>query len=137
MSEEIKTLLGVGILNWNRLERVTDRYGAIHLEDPSSGAAVEFEQKATGKKGKLIAIVVKTRKSDHVGDLFRGIFPSTPEVGDRIQLGEGELFTEGVDIGLKPEPMRENDWLDPHALYRCHSQTVELYFIEPNRKDFT
>jgi hypothetical protein len=122
-------LIGVGALNWNRGERITDRYGSVHLTD-DGGAAIEFDRALEGKRGKLIAVVTKSRKSDHIGDLFRGIFPSQPDIGEKIELGEGWVFIEGSEIGLKPEPMRDTDWLNPEALYRCHQQTVELYFEE-------
>jgi hypothetical protein len=31
-------------------------------------------------------------------------------------------------IGVQPQDGREMDWMDPHALYRAHDQTVELSF---------
>lgn len=56
-----------------------------------------------------------------------------PTVGDQITLGTGTLFVaaspDGItEIGLTPDDARAHDWLDPHALYRCHSQTVRLEF---------
>ncbi len=90
-----------------------------------------------GLPGRLVAEVQATRQSTHVGDLFRGLRPETPEVGERIVLGEGRLFCQTVDreegieaVGCTPEPEdpRDSDWLDPRALYRAHEQTVRLVF---------
>ena len=66
-----------------------------------------------------------------MGDLFRSLKPITPKIGEVIELGHGFLFYEKNDIlsiGLRPQKARESDWLNPSALYRCHHQTVELYF---------
>ncbi len=79
-----------------------------------------------------MAHIIETRQSQHIGDIFRGIGPSTPTAGDAITLGAGTLFTEMDDgvprIGVTPDDGRETDWMDPRALYRCHSQTVRLEF---------
>lgn len=32
-------------------------------------------------------------------------------------------------VGVKPEDGRDTLWLDGPALYRCHSQTVQLEFV--------
>ncbi len=129
-------LIGTGILNWPRHERVYDRYGVVALwprddehGDPLSMDVVPLE----GIRGQLIAKVLEARKSSHIGDLFREIYPVTPEVGEEIVLGEGIVFydvnSDGrTFIGLKPEDGRTNDWLDPKKLYRAHAQYVELYF---------
>ncbi len=78
--------------------------------------------------------MLEARKSEHIGDLFRGFFPETPEVGEEIILGEGSVFymqeDDRIYIGLKPNDGREKDWLDPKKLYRAHAQYVELYFKE-------
>lgn len=90
----MKTLLGVGRLNWNARERRCDRYGFVRLFDEEgenlSLNGVELE----GKKGRLLAEVIETRKSEHIGDLARGIKPSTPDLGEIIELGEGEFVFE-------------------------------------------
>ncbi len=126
-----KILLGTGILNWNKSERVSDRYGAVFLDTDLHADAIT---PLLGKKGKLICEVLETRASNHIGDLSRGISPSTPKVGDTIELGEGILFTEGslnnLVVGLKPEDERATDWLNPHKLYNVHAQTVNLFFEE-------
>jgi len=80
--------------------------------------------------GTLIAIVKETRPSGHVGDFFRGLQPSTPKIGERIELGTGTIFYDDHEtIGLRPDDGRDRDWLDPRKLYRLHDQTVELYFV--------
>ena len=125
--EATKQLLGVGRLNWNRGERITDRYGAINLwrdEDNTIALPKKFE----GQIGQLIAVVKETRQSTHIGDLFRGLFPITPKVGETFVLGEGAYFTNGDTVGLRPDDRRNTDWLDPEILYKLHAQTVELYF---------
>ncbi|MFH0892455.1 MAG: hypothetical protein V1867_06785 [Candidatus Falkowbacteria bacterium] len=128
--KENKILLGTGILNWDRGERVSDRYGTVKLfaflgqEDTCA-----FNTELQGQNGQLVAKVLKTRHSDHIGDLFRGVFPETPEVGEEIVLGRGELFFERDAVGLRPDDGRESLWLDIRKLYRAHLQTVELFFI--------
>lgn len=141
--QEHAILIGRGSLSWPRIERVSDRYGAIGLYNSNSkeeivtqGAHLNMEiiKDCAGKKGQLIAKVTETRKSTHIGDLFRGFFPATPFLNEEILLGEGDLFhqvEDGVDVvGLHPADGRNSDWLNPEMLYRAHEQTVELYFIE-------
>jgi hypothetical protein len=127
------TTLGEGVLNWSRYERIGDRYGAIHLSDsPDSEAYATWDDAPAGTLGTLVAHILQTRQSRHIGDFFRGIGPSVPEPGEEITLGRGTLFTQvdgGVPvIGVEPEDGRETDWMDPRALYRCHEQTVRLEF---------
>lgn len=120
-------LLGRGILGWFRDERISDRYGSVHLEANS-----DLEEFCNGQRGRLSALILETKESSHCGDLFRGIYPSTPKIGEEIILGEGELFyfvNYGVKaVGVIPDDKRESDWLNPINLYRCHDQTVELRF---------
>lgn len=127
-----KQLIGTGRLSWNRHERVSDRYGAVTLHGSSLGQEVVINQ-VPCVAGRLVAEVIETRQSHHIGDLFRGLAPSTPQVGERIELGQGTLFFEASDgltaVGLSPEDDRASDWLDPQALYRVHSQTVRLWFV--------
>lgn len=137
-------LVGRGMLTWPRYERVGDRYGTVGLQsgdDPlvASGMAdardVRLHREVPeGTWCQLVAIVIQTRDSDHIGDLFRGFSPSTPLVDDEFVLGEGAVFYSDLDgwdlVGLRPEPDRTTDWLDPEQLYRVHSQTVELVLAE-------
>jgi hypothetical protein len=146
-------ILGVGVLNWNRSERVSDRYGFVYLLPGSGGylgalssekepVATEISGKVAaslaGKRGKLVAHVLKTRRSGHIGDLFRSVFPVTPKVGERIVLGTGtfmvEIHKQGDEpeiwVGLEPEDGRQTCKLNVKALYRAHDQTVRLEFVE-------
>jgi len=135
-------IIGIGRLSWGSVERRSDRYGAVILmADGDSLAPVSAyitpDGAAVGQRGTIVAEVLEIRQSTHIGDLFRGLFPETPTVGDRIVLGTGTLFTEaaGFDgvtaVGLHPDVPRSSDWLDPKALYRAHEQTVRLVF-EPD-----
>jgi len=138
-------ILGRGVLNWPRGERVCDRYGLVTLS-PTSGGYNDVPDKPAGsyvaldaatqagKRGRIVAVVLEARESNHIGDLFRGISPSTPNVGEEIALGEGTLFYENayddvIGVGVKPDQPRDSDWMNPRHLYRCHDQTVELRFV--------
>lgn len=132
------TVIGRGVMNWPRAERQTDRYGLIMLGDDwekyinDTGGYVPLDESAAGQVGSLIAVVLETRDSPHIGDLARGIRPQTPTVGDAIVLGHGTLFFEDCDdwrvVGVKPLDGRRADWMDPHMLYRAVHQTVEVRF---------
>ena len=134
--------LGRGRLTWTPRERRSDRYGAVFLIPEGhdsftpgpSQSMVEATPMVLDFYGELIALVRETRESTHIGDIFRGVFPTTPEVGESIVLGEGTLFYEelplgcGMAVGLKPRDRRQDLWLDINALYRAHEQSVELFF---------
>ena len=125
--------LGTGVLNWNRHERVSDRYGTVCLfASPSSEEKVRLVQVKEGVRGRLIAIVKETRQSRQIGDLYHGISPKAPKVGQKITLGEGTLFFEKEEgtVGLQPDDGRDSQWLDMRALYNAHEQTVTLCFDE-------
>lgn len=131
-------VLGEGRLSWPPRERVSDRYGCVMLmRDGESltdtSGYLMIDRAIARQHGTLVAEVLETRQSTHIGDLFRGFFPQTPAVGERIVLGTGRAFVEraewGADlVGLEPDDGRTSDWLDPKALYRCHEQTVRLTF---------
>jgi hypothetical protein len=146
-------LLGEGMLNWSRGERIGDRYGCVVLfqdvpgwsasmEDYLDGggypAALDWLAEPVGECGRLVAEVVSTRQSAHIGDIVRGLYPPQEDadraaVGSRHVLGEGEVFTERDDegttyLGVRPDDGRAHDWLDPELLYLLHEQTVRLYF---------
>ncbi|SEP50605.1 phosphoadenosine phosphosulfate reductase family protein [Amycolatopsis saalfeldensis] len=134
-TEETETIeLGQGQLWWPRSERQTDRYGTVFLlTGPDGDTYVSFGNAPVGQPGRLVAVVVETRRSGHCGDIARSLAPTTPTVGEEITLGAGTLFTEtdadlGVPtaVGLVPDDQRDTDWLVPRALYRCHNQTVRL-----------
>ncbi len=130
-------VLGEGQLNWNRSERVSDRYGAIGLYNDAHWQAGEDStplhcQIYAGERGVLRAVVLETRDADHIGDLTHGWHVGGANVGDVYDLGEGVLFFDhdlGEKVGVKPEDGRDTLWLDGPTLYRCHSQTVRLEFV--------
>jgi hypothetical protein len=139
MDKKISNLfLGSGTLTWNSEERVSDRYGSVHLfnyenqEDTTLLLDFPLIKRLNGSLGNLKASVIGTRQSSHIGDIFRQLQPVTPKINEVIMLGHGHLFYEKQQgilcIGLRPPQAREIDWLNPSALYRCHHQTVELYF---------
>ena len=135
-------ILGTGILTWDGSERRSDRYGTVWLMndghnsmtvcDPGWRLDDSAVSRAIGQKGRLVARVLSARQSTHIGDLFRGIFPVTPDEGEDIDLGSGQLFSEqqhfGPAVGLRPDDGRRSDWLNPENLYRAHEQLVELRF---------
>jgi hypothetical protein len=80
-----------------------------------------------------MAGVIETRPSYHISDTIRRIYPTNPKVGTIIPLGTGELFVQEVKpgvrcVGVSPLDGRAKDWLNPHALYAAHYQTVRLFF---------
>jgi hypothetical protein len=42
--------------------------------------------------GHLVAVVLETRPSPHIGDLARAVDPAMPTVGQENTLGTGTLF---------------------------------------------
>lgn len=166
-------LLASGELSWPRGERVCDRYGVVTIQLNPSGLTPEnadkrLIQNATNEQagafdsyadfadapaeqvGTLVAEITEARESYHIGDMFHGFYPETPEVGERVELGYGMLFVEEAyreaglpryAVGLQPVEAlgaREFEgerigpdvfWLNPRRLYRCHAQTVNLYFV--------
>jgi hypothetical protein len=136
-------LVAKGIFTWDGVERREGRYGAfvVSSEDYAETAthAVFHDKKALlaleDKRVRIRCKAIATRKSGHVGDLFRNIKPETPDVGEVIDLGVGTLQIEiGFDgspaIALKPADGRDEHWYDPWKLYRLHDQTVEVYIEE-------
>lgn len=145
---EMIHVVGEGFFGWGGRERRSDRYGfvslwkSIELKDGDHFATCGLEidlslESIRGKQGKLRAVVLETRESHHIGDIFHGFSPSTPEVGDVIELGVGRVTIDHMDcenktgrIGIRPDDEREVFWLNPHNLYRAHDQTVRLEFVE-------
>ena len=121
--------LGTGVLDWEREERISDRYGLVELF-LRPGEPVKLNRIAQPLYGKLVAVVREVRRSSHIGDLFHGVKPTIPEIEERIELGTGTIFFEDDAVGLMPVDGRLTLWLDINALYRVHSQTVTLYFEE-------
>ena len=97
-------LLATGVLTWCGSERRSDRYGSVmilnaddpHDHDQGGGATakvVPFQLPGLGIVGTLRAEVMEVRKSEHIGDLFRGITPGGAVVGETLVLGHGQLVT--------------------------------------------
>ena len=139
MTEKIS--LGVGTLTWARSERISDRYGTVYLVPDGnnslsvvpSRSLIKVDSGDLLKVGELLAVVKQTRRSTHIGDLFHGISPRTPEVGQIIVFGKGKLFCEpapegGDQVGVRPLDGRPDLWLEMRSLYDAHEQTVELFF---------
>jgi hypothetical protein len=124
--------LGTGVLDWERDERISDRYGLVKLFDRAGPVKqqIALRRFKEGSHGRLVALVKETRESTHIGDLFHRVFPAKPEVDEQIVLGEGTLFFEDGGVGLVPDDGRKTLWLDMNSLYRAHSQTVTLFFEE-------
>jgi hypothetical protein len=51
-------------------------------------------------------------------------------LNEHVVLGEGTLFFDEDGVGLSPDDGRDTLWLNMHALYRVHNQTVTLFFEE-------
>ena len=132
MKKSKEVSLGSGVLNWERSERVSDRYGTVSLY-VNTDQEESVDLKEVSGYGELKAKIIETRDSYHIGDLFRGFQPGGAKVGDEIVLGQGNLFFVDWHVGLEPLKPRNRDWLNPKALYKCHFQTVELFFT-PKKK---
>ena len=129
----MKKLLGVGVLNWSREERISNRYGSLHLNpSPESHDFVDLER--LKGSGTLSLKIIQTRQSPHIGDLFRGIKPGGAVKGESLTLGKGTLFYEEGAVGVKPKTKKQEDWMNPHQLYKAHYQSVELYFTPETKK---
>lgn len=138
MEKQTNFFLGSGTFTWQSHERVSDRYGSFFLfkinklKDKISLFDTVLLNQLQGTFGTLKAKVVSTRTSVHIGDLYRGFMPTTPNVNECIILGSGFLFSETkhgiVSIGLKPKINRTSDWLNPLSLYKCHEQDVDIFF---------
>ena len=147
---QTNVFLGSGVLTWSKSERVSDRYGTVWLMPEGNNSLtpslvpnlldeqaseVIAREKLKGVKGRLVAVITATRTSTHLGDLFRGYYPSTPEVGDRLVLSEGVFFDEMCDAGGIQVGVRNFDgdynrhWMNPVSLYRAHEQSVDLFFV--------
>jgi hypothetical protein len=138
--------LGTGMFMWDRVERVTSRYGTVYLTNQNwfetSESQVNWHPESAdsliGKKVKISCKVLQARTAQHCGDLFLEIIPTTPEVGEVIVLGIGKLCTrkteDSIGVSILPEDNREKYLFDPKILYRLIEQTVEI-FIEETDED--
>lgn len=143
-----------GVFGWDAGERRSRRYGAFHLTDspysnrPLQRCAVPWYDWSRispliGQRVRLQCLVTETRDSEHCGDEFLEVYPSTPTVGEVLDLGVGIFGTmesSYPDISgyfsLRPGDGRKELWIDPGVLYRLHSQTVSL-MAEVTTDDFT
>ena len=137
------TLIARGIFSWHPAERITKRYGAFMINKESYNREIASNYKfqdmdkvapLVGKRVRILASVFQSRYSGHIGDLFLGIYPTQPSVGDTVELGVGVLdyikdkgCPEWSEFVLHPEDKREELWIDPNKLYTLHDQTVELW----------
>jgi len=76
--------LGTGVLDWEREERISDRYGLVELF-LRPGELVKLNRVTEQLHGKLVAIVREVRASHHIGDLFHGVKPTVPEIDERVE----------------------------------------------------
>ena len=144
-----KILLASGVFGWDSTERRSNRYGSVHISDtpydegPTDEVFFDLDTiaKLKGERVNLTVEVITARESGHIGDLFLKVFPSTPDVGEVVDLGVGILdsangYDGSPDIILKPNDGRRELWIDPRKLYRLHDQTVKVY-AELTFADFT
>ena len=143
-----RILVGLGHLTWEKDERRLNRYGSVFLMTPTSSGdgdasgdgnntVAPLNKKIKGY-GQLIATIVSPRESQHVGDKNRRIFPSLPSEGETYLLGEGMAdynasFDNVTCFGVMPKDGRANDWLNPVALYACHSSIVKLEWVKKRK----
>jgi hypothetical protein len=143
--------LAHGVFTWSGSERRSDRYGSfILLAEPYGAPPVTvptydaaLASRLNGKRVRIVVKVVETRRSGHIGDRFLNIYPTTPEVGEHVELGVG-IFSTQPDEGdprvtsttLAPSDGRETFWIDPRKLYWLHDQTVDV-FVEETDDEFT
>jgi hypothetical protein len=142
--------LGHGVFEWDGSERRSDRYGSFFL-DAKAPEGLEAKcsydmllaEKLEGKRVHIVAVVIATCTSTHIGDMFLKIKPSTPEVGEVVDLGVGVFHCEPCvwdrklfSVSLIPDDKRKTFWFDPRKLYRLHDQTVDV-FVEETRAAFS
>lgn len=113
MSDMNRTLLATGHFTWDAIERRSDRYGSVRLSDDKDQNVLlnPSLDVLEGERGRLVAEVLIPVRSPHVGDIARGLVPSTPEIGEIVILGEGSLFIEhrGRDFHEKCELERKDE----------------------------
>lgn len=137
MEERIE--LGIGRLTWPASERRSDRYGKVFLIEHSDSLSavtppiVPLTLPPACRHTEIFevrAVVQETRQSTHIGDLFHGVFPRTPQVGQEITLGSGRLHVdESGYLTVVPEEVGAYPWMDMRALYDAHEQTVQLVAV--------
>lgn len=138
--------LATGIFGWHADERRSNRYGAFHATktgyaDVPAGVPTvthrETIRSLEGRRVRVVAKVIETRASGHIGDLFLGLFPKPAPIGAEIELGIGTLRTAPNDYNqttlellIEPDSPRDEFWIDPRLFYALHDQTVEIWAEE-------
>lgn len=137
-----KHVLGTGALNWDRSERVSNRYGFVAFFETDSRDAyiapwtldTVLLRRLAGTRGRLVAKVVTSRVSTHIGDLSLGAYPRQRPEGTRLVLGEGLLRIGSaagaggsMRFGVAPEA-GEYPWMNVRALYDAHENVVCVTF---------
>lgn len=154
-----RRLIATGVLGWGKYERQSKEYGFIGVEPSGYGEDAksritpffdaELLESLRGKKVRLIAVVREARKSEHCGDMFlylpgttEHIKPTTPEVGQEIEIGVGYLQIKRDDEFINPMfgvncsgyrnkgEDRSKFQMDPERLYKLHDQTVDVFIEE-------
>lgn len=123
-------VLGSGILRCHSYERSSSRYGSVHL-----GVNHFFDDAPVGTKGILSVRILDVLCPMPDFNVRHGV--AQVNVGDVLVLGEGELFTETMgrpgelygQVGVKPDPPQEDNWMDRNELLRAENQRVEILFI--------
>jgi hypothetical protein len=123
-------ILGEGVLNWQREERICNRYGAVHLETRAgSDTFAAFRNIPAGQPGVLVARILENGEP---GFMAVGRELPLPEPGTVVMLGMGVLFRESPDgipsVGVEPQDGRRENWMDPDTLAVVHQQVVRLEF---------
>lgn len=118
----MRILVGIGKLDWNRQEEITERYGTVNISMLYPTKLQELE----GKTGKLEAVVRQAVNKP----------PRKPSPSGFFHLGYGKLFRESIagdsQIGVAPVPIRDNHWLDCESLDSLRGHIVELWFTPAN-----
>jgi len=146
------TYFGRGVVALHPDGRAHGRYGLVGLRGftpdrlAASGWDVRRDVLADAEAGPVVSLVVvveAARKSHHVGDWRRDLYPVQPDRGERVVFGPGLVVTAparqvdevagGIWFGLDtPYPVRAPA-ADPAALYRLVDQTVAAY-LQPVRE---
>lgn len=136
-----KHVLGTGPLNWDRGERVSNRYGFVSFQESDSWDKpiapwtldTALLRQLAGTRGRLVAKIVTSRASTHMGDIVLGAFPRQRPKGTRLVLGEGLLRigrAEGegsLRFGVEPAG-GATPWMNVRALYDAHENVVQVTF---------
>ncbi|MEU6858499.1 hypothetical protein AB0B28_06460 [Glycomyces sp. NPDC046736] len=126
-------VLGEGVLTWPPEERLLGRWGSVGL-DLGDGQFAVFKDVPIGALAKMTATVLKVRTTLLRPDPVRQLVPTTPALGEEIELGIGQVFQPdlagrgNVAVGLAPlaEFWKANEWLSPTGLIRGHNHLVRL-----------